>query len=90
MHAKKRGQDRKKLSSIQINTLHRYASSPSLHDPLVWDYTDKYTHTDEMELADRSSSAKVLRRIGLRRLEGQRSQKGRKEQGLGHVAAALG
>ena len=67
-----------------INIRHRYASSPSLHGPLVWDYTE-YTHRGEVRVTDMSNFAMVLDKIGLRRLEGQRLQTAQKEQGLAHV-----
>ena len=45
--------------TIQISTRHRFASSPSLHDHLVWDYVDTGTHRYEKVVGDTSSSARV-------------------------------
>lgn len=86
----KRDQDKKKPNAIRINIRHPYASSPSLHDPLVWDYRDTNTHKDEVGLTDKSRSVRVWGKIGLRHLEDQRLQMVRKEQGLGHFVAAQG
>jgi len=86
---KRRGEKRDtNRVAIWIKIRHHSASSPSWHDPLVWDYADRYTHRGERVERDTSSSAKVLGRIGLRRLEDQRLRKARKEQGV--VAAAQG
>ena len=69
-----------------ISILLRYASSPSLHGRLVWDYTDSYTHRDDaVKVTDMKNSETALDKIGLRHQEGQRLRTERKEQELAFV-----
>jgi D-alanyl-D-alanine dipeptidase len=81
---KERRRDRDTIIN-RINIRLRYASLPSLHGRLVWDYTDRYTHRDAVKVTDMRNSARVLDKIGLRHQEGQRLRTARKERGLAIV-----